>query len=1155
MTKATENTELVRLAPGLKALLIGGASVAALALTSAYAQDSTTDEDDIELIEEDDDAADDGDTVVVTGSRVRRDTFSSISPLQVITTEESLDVGLIDPASILQQSEAAAGQQIDSTFQGFVLDNGPGSETLNLRGLGASRTLILINGRRMAPAGVEGAPGQPSINLLPGSLIDRYDLLLDGASSVYGSDAVAGVGNVILKKDFDGLELFASGDYAIDGAGHDYTLSAAWGRNTDRGFFGVGVEYDYTDEVTFGDRDFLAGCDTHYEITEDGEIRTAELFDRATYELDTQGIVSQNSSPCKGAGLAGRFSEQGFPAFGSVYYIDGFTNIGIPNFNESSLYSVPIDGDGDGLADVYFPDFAINGNDLETSLYPEQKQYSAMAYGEYTFEGEANITPFFEALYVRRDVESDSGAAQLFPFVPADNPFNPCNPNQPNGVDCGLAEDSLLLDPNYLAAFRAYYANPLFNSSGGLVGGDDNCFGLGDTAACNPINFGLLNGPVGPIRSQAIASVGGDRDNVDVTLEQFRLVGGVRADLPFLNMGPLQGWSSEASVTYSRSDGKSSRMGIRDDRLAFGLGWDPTVDFNGNGGTDDVTTNNSSTLVALPGGPCDAANVANPDLLTPELLNGCVPLNLFAPSLYEGVQGDFATAAERDYVFDSRDFDTVYEQTLVNAFITGEVFELPAGAVSLVLGAEYRLDEIDSQPDDIASQGLFFGFFSDLGAVGEKTTKEAFIELDVPLLANKPLAQQLDFNASARLTDDEFYGSAWTYSLKAGWRPVDSLLLKSSFGTSFRAPNLRENFLLGTSGFGTLFDPCAVPDEAFDLQGNYNPGLDDREPTTIAACQREGRDPFSVGVDPNGGGNSIQTSSVEISSGGSLDIEEETSESFTAGLSFEQPWFESFDLNLGVSYYDIEIVDAIVEPGAAFIVADCFLREDGSRSVFCDRLTYGGERDLITALDAGFINRDEETVTGLDYNIRFSKEFDAFGNPWDLGINIRANQLKERSTLFIGDDLAADTDDFVGEFGFPEWTATGTFTLDVSDYRFTWQTRYIDAVEQDPEGIDPLSDPFDTPGTGFLGDTCGGPLYGDVLCRDIGFADEYYVHAASIRYQGDTWVVRAGINNVFDTDPPKVDSNEVFAISNTPIGNGYDLDGRQFFFSLAKDFR
>jgi len=108
--------------------------------------------------------------VVVTGSRIKRSTFDSIAPLQIISGDISREVGLIDPADILQDSTMATGQQIDSTFQGFVLDNGPGASTLSLRGLGTGRTLLLMNGRRIGPAGVEGAPTAADLNLLPGSL-------------------------------------------------------------------------------------------------------------------------------------------------------------------------------------------------------------------------------------------------------------------------------------------------------------------------------------------------------------------------------------------------------------------------------------------------------------------------------------------------------------------------------------------------------------------------------------------------------------------------------------------------------------------------------------------------------------------------------------------------------------------------------------------------------------------------------------------------------------------------------------------------------------------------------------------------------------------------------------------------------------------------
>jgi iron complex outermembrane receptor protein len=174
------------------------ASLSLLTAPTVFAQDDEDEfDDEVEVTEE----------ITVTGSRLKRDTYSSISPLQIITAEVSREVGLIDAADILQDSTASSGQQIDLTFQGFVLNNGPGSSTVSLRGLGEARTLVLMNGRRLAPAGVEGAPFAANLNQIPASMVQQYDILLDGASSVYGSDAIAGVANVIMRKDFDGLEI------------------------------------------------------------------------------------------------------------------------------------------------------------------------------------------------------------------------------------------------------------------------------------------------------------------------------------------------------------------------------------------------------------------------------------------------------------------------------------------------------------------------------------------------------------------------------------------------------------------------------------------------------------------------------------------------------------------------------------------------------------------------------------------------------------------------------------------------------------------------------------------------------------------------------------------------------------------------------------
>ncbi len=1069
--------------------------------------------------------------ITVTGSRIVRDTYSSISPLQVISTENQQAVGAFDPAQILQRSEAASGTQIDATFQGFVLDNGPGSQTINLRGLGADRTLVLVNGRRLAPGGVEGAPTNPSINLVPSTLVDRYDLLLDGASSVYGSDAVAGVANIVLRKDFDGLELQANGNINPEGGGDDYTISAAWGFNTDRAVFGIGAEYAVRDEVRLRDRDFLSGCDTHREVDQDGNIYTVGVRDNAIVMNRTPG-VSVSESECKVDGISGRiFIDDTF--LGSVYFPANGNIANIPglNFGESTnAFGQDLDVNNDGIRDVDFQNVNANAANLDQTFISEQELINVFAYGEYTFPGEGNITPFFEAQYTRADISApNTGVAQLFPFVPANNPFNPCNVNAAGGTDCYDADNALL--------------------------------------------GGLFNPGSGSLSTLPIFAIEGDRNNFDVTQEQYRGVLGVRGDLPFIGSS----WTFEVAGVYSRATGDSVSRGVREDRLALALGIDPTFDFDGDGTADgdgDGIADNYNQNIALgvgaPGviAPCDVGALANPSLLAPGAAEGCVPVDLFNESVLGAPIGNFATAAERDYLFGERTFDTTYEQVFVNAFVTGDLFELPAGPVGIVLGGEWREDSIDSQPNFVASNGLFFAFSSDGGAEGSAWIRELFGEVDVPLVAGEPMVEELSLNVSGRLTDQEFYGTNGTFAIKGGWRPVSPLLLKLSYGTSFRAPNLRENFLRAQTGFLTIADPCAVPDDAFVAPPGgtnpvYRPDLDDRDPQTLQNCIREGRDPTMVGIDDQGL-NTLVNAGVEVTSGGTLDLEPETSRSITAGFAFEESFPSGFDFSLNFNYFDIKLEESITEPGVQFIVNDCFTREDGTRSPFCDRITVSNTgRDLISDVFQGFINFDEESVRGIDINTTFGYPVTIGNEVFDLQLNLVANHLIERSTLFIDENGQLTLEEFAGEFGFPSWTGRATLNADWKDFRFTWQTRYVGEIEQDADGIDEFSDAFgngpDGNPTGFNSDTCLGNgtdnVPGDGLfCRDVGFTDEYFEHTASVRWDNDTIRIIAGVTNIFDEAPPLIDTDEVFGISNVPIGNPYNYDGREFFAQLLYRF-
>lgn len=198
------------------------------------------------------------DRVVVTGSLLRRQEYSSISPVQVITADTNVALGQIDTAEFLQKSSVAAGStQINAQFSGFVVGGGTGVQTVSLRGLGAQRTAVLLNGNRPGPAGTRGQVQAFDLNVIPSSIVQRIEVLKDGTSSIYGSDAVAGAINIITRKNIDRPEFTISTRTPFEGGGEAYTVSGATGFNFDNGNIVVAAEYFLQTPLRFGDRDYL----------------------------------------------------------------------------------------------------------------------------------------------------------------------------------------------------------------------------------------------------------------------------------------------------------------------------------------------------------------------------------------------------------------------------------------------------------------------------------------------------------------------------------------------------------------------------------------------------------------------------------------------------------------------------------------------------------------------------------------------------------------------------------------------------------------------------------------------------------------------------------------------------------------------------------
>lgn len=395
--------------------MIAGVAALAVAVPSAsFAQTTpppaatTADDDDTEV-----------EALVVTGSRIKRSEFTSSAPIQVITAEQSTLEGLIDTAEILQGSSVASGSfQVNNQLTGFVTDGGPGARTLSLRGLGANRTLILLNGRRVGPAGTRGTVGPVDLNVIPQSIVERFEILKDGASSIYGSDAVAGVANIITRSNFDGFEITAFASQPFEEGGESYRMNAAWGRTFDRGYVNVAVDWAKQEVLRRADRDDTA-CLSDYLFNAG---RTARVDFPNTDPGQTYG-----DDTYKCLGLFSRVLRTGR---GDMIYPDaGVTYPTAAQGNSFTAGNAPVPF---GLVRQRRVGFAATYPYAHMDAWPYPRA-SAISPSELTTvfaSGGYDITPttelYGEFLFNRRE-SAQYGARQFFPS------FNAANPNVPAG--------------------------------------------------------------------------------------------------------------------------------------------------------------------------------------------------------------------------------------------------------------------------------------------------------------------------------------------------------------------------------------------------------------------------------------------------------------------------------------------------------------------------------------------------------------------------------------------------------------------------------------------------------------------------------------------------------------------------------------------------
>ncbi len=1074
--------------------------------------------------------------ITVTGSRIARDEFSTTTPIQVLNTEAAQRLGIVSISELLQKSTAASGQQIDgsiSTNAGQTnaseapADGGVGSACINLRGLGCERTLVLVNGKRLGLAGIRGAPPQPDINMIPIGMVEGVDILTGGLSTIYGADAVAGVVNVRMKKDFEGINLTFNTEQPKDDGGEIYQASLVGGVGSDSGNITFGMEYSRQERVRAGDRSYssclrrsdygisqsltgqrVLNCSSDFpdnwmttsdNMYDTGEIEYADGFVPLDGDFSNQRLIYTPGSSNLVWGPNGLNPGQPIPGFSAM--------TALPDTNSPTLTNFPHDGVDDTGTRPWAYDrfrFSPTTNDQldrqDADLWRPYERFSLVINGHQDLDWGHNEEFYFEGYYFNRTNTIIGTREQIFPGVP------------------GMI--------------------PLVDSTNALILGANNEIQMVD----NPMN--PFSGGVSPVLTMDDIP-----QTFEVELQQVRLVGGITGDLPFSD-----NWGYDVSLSYDRSTGFASQQVMLENNLFFAT--------QNLGAVADPNT-------GLPTGEvvCDMRFLNPGGFITPQ---PCVPFDIFNSSVAgDGVttSGVYSTQAERDYLSGNRTNRTVTELSILQAFVTGDVFSLWNGeSVGSAFGIEFREDKIDSQNDAIGVHGLNAAenALQEGETSGSRTTFDVYGEISAPLIVDAAVAELLQLDAAIRYTDDEHFGDKTVGKLGLLWRINDWAAFSTSFNTSFRAPNLREQFLADQAGaLPGRSDPCHNSNIVLATPG---PALD----RILANCALSGADVTQLGT--------AFTVAIPTSTGGAAGLQPETSESLTATLTLNQPWSDRFDFDVALTFFDITIEDTVRVLNTDTIVNRCYNDQANLASPFCnrvfrDRANATPLNNFISFVRAGFINTGEETANGYDLTTRFAMDFDNLNLNWSTATTFLNERLSQEFPPSEADPDGSAIVNDVGRIGNPEWTFQSTVGLAMGNFDLVFQSRYW----SDTEYVQGIANPIVTGVDGLCLRGCPVGADPEVLFAEDGFTDYGYTqnsqiplsvgptaeiteaegqwhHDMGLTYNWETAALTVGINNITDEQPPLISQNAGPNRNNAVASARYDLIGTSYFMNFTKNF-
>ncbi len=541
--------------------------------------------------------------------------------------------------------------------------------------------------------------------------------------------------------------------------------------------------------------------------------------------------------------------------------------------------------------------------------------------------------------------------------------------------------------------------------------------------------------------------------------------------------------------------------------------------YYGHGETKDYTRSgtifgpqyvNALNAVAGPNGPVCSINVdADPNNNDA----ACVPINIFGFNTVSAAAADYVTRGGQ-----LSEYRAKVKQDIFSASVSGEVFELPGGALSFATGFEYRREKSSEDFDDATNLGQTLGnLLTDTR--GKYNVKEGFLEVVAPILSERPFFHYLGLEGAVRYSDYSTVGGVWSWKAGGEWAPIPDIRFRGIYSEATRAPNISELFSAQSETFPAVVDPC-------DQRGGKGDGAAISIPASglSAACLAIP----AIAAAANAGGFVYSTAQIQTINGflgGNPNLEEEKAKTLTLGAVF-QPRFAR-GLSLTVDYYRIKLKNAIGIIGQQTSLDECMT--GNGDALFCDNIT----RDAtgrVTQVDAINLNTGSFLVSGIDTQVKYSTTFGESGR-FDLSA-FWTHLLKQQQTSYPG----GPTQKEVGQLDCYSCGRLGTgfrdkvnvsATIGWDNVSLNWRVNYLSSV------VDDLTDPA--------------PIR----------TGSYWYHDAQLRFGIDDkkkYEFYVGVDNVFDKKPPVFgDTNPVTFPGAQTSATTYDLYGRLFYAGV--DFR